>query len=579
MPPTIVYHTKYARRDWGLFALFVAGAAFALGALGISMERDEVSAAHGRAEFVASALAERLAIAGATPGSDVAATLTPLAAAGAPDLQLAVLEEQPHGPFEYLAHAHYLGHSEVSRAGHDLDLHDAADRRVLELTMLAHNRHGAALVWSRGMLSAAATAPSGRVAATVEDLHPRAPSGRPRTIALVGFVMLVIFAAGTHDILPRTGRYLNLIVMVAGVFVVALLGQALEPSLWRGSTEDAIVQKAELLRLADFARVASQDLPAPVSAVARWGRWAASGGVAFYLVALTGVFHRVGRLVRREALAYRLAGPAFALIVPLGLVPLVASVGLSLLHAAPSGHAFVAFGNFVELGHFGASNPTSVWRLLAVDGLWVGVSAAVSVGVAIVLTLAVRAVSPFWRRVYRTLLVIPWGLPSYAASLFGLHALLGLSHRWPSLATATLTGTLFACVALLLLEDVPEDAIESLKLDGVTGWRRLRALELPLLRRLMVPAFALGSLLELGLFAVADVPNQGAPDGASDLLVTRAYRWAFQRHEYGLSAAWTCVALATTGVLMAVLHFALRARRTAPSENVSAAPVLTAEAA
>jgi ABC-type sugar transport system permease subunit len=568
MPPSVTYHTRYAQRDWGLFALYVLAGAIAFAILGFAMERDEVRASRARAEYLATTLADRMAIAGATPGSDVGTWLAPLALAQ-PDLHLAVVEEQSSNTFEYLAQRRYIGQSDAVRIGADLDPNSPDDRRVLALVLAARQstHQHATLQWTGNVISAAATAPSGTVTAVVQGLKPHATSRRPRTIAWVAFVILVIFSAGLHDVLPRIGRYVNVFVLAAGIAIVALLGQALAPSLWRGTPDDLLIRKAEALRLTDLARLLSQDLPAPVSAVTRWGRVAALSGLALYLVALTGVFHRLGRLVRTESFAYRLAAPAFVLLLILGAAPLGATFVLPFLHATPTEAYFVGSRHFIEVLAGSSEDAGAASRVVAFALAWVTGSALLQVAVALLLTLAVSPLSRRLRRVARAFLVAPWALPAFVAAIIGGHLGRGSEPSWVvALAISAWMGAPpLAYLGAVALERLPDEAVESLELDGVRGLRRVLYLTLPFLMRLSGPALALAALQSTVAFAVLDLTS-GASGG--ELPVQRALQWGFDRLEFGVSAVWTLLGLIMVLLPAAVLAWSVR--RHAEPETVEA---------
>jgi arabinogalactan oligomer/maltooligosaccharide transport system permease protein len=45
----------------------------------------------------------------------------------------------------------------------------------------------------------------------------------------------------------------------------------------------------------------------------------------------------------------------------------------------------------------------------------------------------------------------------------------------------------------------------------------------------MVPAVILGSVWTFNMFNIIFLVSGGAPDGETDILITDAYRWAFER--------------------------------------------------
>ena len=55
-----------------------------------------------------------------------------------------------------------------------------------------------------------------------------------------------------------------------------------------------------------------------------------------------------------------------------------------------------------------------------------------------------------------------------------------------------------------------------------------------------MPAIILGSVWTFNMFNVIYLVSGGEPGGATDILVSEAFRWAFQRNEqYGFAAAYS----------------------------------------
>jgi len=68
----------------------------------------------------------------------------------------------------------------------------------------------------------------------------------------------------------------------------------------------------------------------------------------------------------------------------------------------------------------------------------------------------------------------------------------------------------------------------------------------------------LGAIWTFNMFNIVFLVSGGEPDGATDILVSQAYRWAFTRgHRYGYAAAY------------AVLIFAILAAQTMLTERRS----------
>jgi arabinogalactan oligomer/maltooligosaccharide transport system permease protein len=108
-----------------------------------------------------------------------------------------------------------------------------------------------------------------------------------------------------------------------------------------------------------------------------------------------------------------------------------------------------------------------------------------------------------------------------------------------NVATNTWLGFPFMMVvALGALESIPKELEEAADVDGASAWQRFREITLPHLKPALGPAVMLGSIWTFNMFNVIALVSAGRPGGSTDILVTDAYRWAFERGEqYGMAAA------------------------------------------
>jgi arabinogalactan oligomer/maltooligosaccharide transport system permease protein len=198
----------------------------------------------------------------------------------------------------------------------------------------------------------------------------------------------------------------------------------------------------------------------------------------------------------------------------------------------------------------------------------------VTIGVALALVL-----SRTWlrgRTGLRMLFIVPWAVPNYITALiwksmfnpqFGavngfLDALgiekvswLGPGSSFASNYLAALTtnvwlGFPFMMVTVLgALQNIPPDLIEAARVDGAGAWRRFTSITLPQVGPTLIPAVVLGTIWTFNMFNVIFLVSEGQPEGATDILVTEAYRWAFERNgQYGYAAAYSLVIF---GILLA----------------------------
>ena len=173
--------------------------------------------------------------------------------------------------------------------------------------------------------------------------------------------------------------------------------------------------------------------------------------------------------------------------------------------------------------------------------------------------------APFVRRppTVPVMLIVPWAVPNYITALiwkgmfnkqYGLiNEVLGhlgvepvgwFSSFWTAFAANLTTNTwlgfpFMMVVALGALQSIPADLEEAAEVDGASRWARFRHITLPLLKPALFPAVILGSIWTFNMFNIIYLVSGGQPEGATDILITEAYRWAFEQDRHGYAAAYS----------------------------------------
>ena len=97
----------------------------------------------------------------------------------------------------------------------------------------------------------------------------------------------------------------------------------------------------------------------------------------------------------------------------------------------------------------------------------------------------------------------------------------------------------FMVVTLGAITGLPQEVLEAASIDGATRWQRFRYVIAPLLLPALLPSVILGTVWTFNMFNVVFLVSGGEPDGATDILVSEAYRWAFTRDaQVGYGAAY-----------------------------------------
>jgi arabinogalactan oligomer/maltooligosaccharide transport system permease protein len=319
------------------------------------------------------------------------------------------------------------------------------------------------------------------------------------------------------------------------------------------------------------------------------GRDAAGGLVAAGLVALLslavvglGGLHRIGRALRTHRQAYAYIAPAMIGTLVLVFFPFFYGVALSFTDSniyntsAPLTDLWVGLKNYASiLGDFGlarrGADGTLVFNYLnfywtfLFTVVWTVTNVAFGVSFGLLLALVLNTRDLAFRPVYRVLLILPWAMPNYITALIwkgmfhrqfgvvnqtlalvGLEPLSWFDSPFTSFLTALATNgwlsfPFMMVVSLGALQSIPADIYEAARVDGATRWQQFRAITLPSLKPALIPAVILSVVWTFNMFNIVYLVTGGAPDGATEILVTQAYKFAFEKYQYGYAAAYATV--------------------------------------
>ena len=79
------------------------------------------------------------------------------------------------------------------------------------------------------------------------------------------------------------------------------------------------------------------------------------------------------------------------------------------------------------------------------------------------------------------------------------------------------------------------------RVDGATRWQQFRAITLPSLKPALVPAVILSVVWTFNMFNIIFLVSGGEPGGANEILITKAYKIAFEQYQYAYAAAYSTV--------------------------------------
>ncbi|MFD0855184.1 carbohydrate ABC transporter permease, partial [Actinomadura adrarensis] len=241
--------------------------------------------------------------------------------------------------------------------------------------------------------------------------------------------------------------------------------------------------------------------------------------------------------------------------------------------------------NFVGLENFREMLDDPVARQALRQTLIIAVAVTIiqnAIGLALAMGVHSRIKS---RNVLRVLLFAPAVMtPVVTAALWkymlapegavnGLIAAIGpdsWQQNWlgdPTLALWSVIGVIvwqfsgYSMVIFLAgLQGIPREVHEAAAVDGATGWRRFRHVDLPLLAPAMTINLMLSIIGGLKLFDQVWVMTAGGPGTATETLSTLIYKNAFQFNEFGYSVAPAIVLTVFVAVISSGQYRVLRRR-------------------
>jgi arabinogalactan oligomer/maltooligosaccharide transport system permease protein len=307
-------------------------------------------------------------------------------------------------------------------------------------------------------------------------------------------------------------------------------------------------------------------------------------GIVVLFMFIYGHAARAYAAFRKHIDAYLYVAPAMIGMLVLVFFPFMYGITLSFTdttlfnESLPFQDRLIGWGNFgAILGDFDLYQRTAdgiIWNFqnfywtLMVTVLWTVTNVALGVSVGFLLAMALNTEGLRGKAIYRVLLILPWAIPNYITALvwrgmfhpqfgvinqvlqmFGLAPVAWFDGVFSSFLTGVATnGWLsfpFMMVVILgALQSIPKDMYEAAEVEGASRWQRLRYITLPLLKPTLIPAIVLSVVWTFNMFNIIFLVSGGEPAGANEILVTKAYKIAFEQYQYAYAAAYSTVIFA-----------------------------------
>lgn len=305
--------------------------------------------------------------------------------------------------------------------------------------------------------------------------------------------------------------------------------------------------------------------------------------IALVLLAFIGfgAASTVGHNLVEHRAAYAYTLPAMIGMLLLVFFPFFYGIALSFTNAniynsnRPVTEIWVGIDNFVDIltdvsfidrtGGTATIDYSNFYWTLFFTIVWTVSNVVIGVTLGLILALILNTKGLRFRALYRVLLILPWALPNYITALIfrgmfhqqfgvinqfrqivGLDAIAWFDSPLTSfIAVLTTNGWLsfpfMMVVSLGALQSIPADLYEAARVDGASRWQQFTSITLPSLRPALVPAVILSVIWTFNQFNVIYLVSAGQPAGATEILITQAYKLAFEQYRYGYAAAYSTV--------------------------------------
>ncbi|MCX7522517.1 sugar ABC transporter permease [Microbacterium sp. STN6] len=275
-----------------------------------------------------------------------------------------------------------------------------------------------------------------------------------------------------------------------------------------------------------------------------------------------------------------LVGPALLVYSLVILVPIFWSLGYTFFNGSiVTGFTFAGFDNFVKF----ALDPAA-WKAF---GFTIKYAVVLTVG-QVVLGYLFALLYQFWLRkgsaTIRTLVFFPVVLPTVAVALlfqkffesapqtgpvngllnaFGIASVDWFGHAdsafWVIVIMDIWRSMGFYAVLLYAgLVDIPDDIIESARIDGASGWRLVRSIVIPLSLPVLLSSVIFSINGTIKVFDSVLALTNGGPGNATTPLTLYMYQTAFTYGDYGYGST---IAFMLTLLCLVVTIFIFRSTR------------------
>lgn len=271
--------------------------------------------------------------------------------------------------------------------------------------------------------------------------------------------------------------------------------------------------------------------------------------------------------LRQRIFVFFLVFPALVILLGVVVYPFVYNVILSLSNMNLRhirDWEIVGFRNYAKV--FTEPSQPDFYVIFIKTVIWTIVNLFFHVVIGVFLALVLNQKEIRGKGIFRTILVLPWAVPQLIVALtwrgmfnyeygsinqilakVGLPAVEWLRGPTEAFIAAIITNVwlgfpFMMVIALGALQSIPQDLYEAADIDGASWYHKLRAITIPLIKPVMVPAITLGTIWTFNnLNIIWLVSNAGEPSDNTHILVSFVYKAAFNFYRYGYGAALSMI--------------------------------------
>ena len=284
----------------------------------------------------------------------------------------------------------------------------------------------------------------------------------------------------------------------------------------------------------------------------------------------------------QRALAALFLLPALVVLASVVVYPFLSALWISFeAKQAGTPGRFVGLQNYAEL----MGDPV-FHQIVANTAVYTGVAVAVKFTLGLLAALVLAQPRPL-NAVYRTVLFVPWAIPTVIAALTWrwvydefsgllntILIALGLTKNvvawlaepqlamWCVVAVAVWTGTPFYTMSFLAgLQAIPRELYEAARLDGASAFQEFRYVTLPGMHAIFVVTVMLSTVFTSTSLVIVNILTNGAPAERTDILPNFSFNLAIATGRLGIASAANVVFFPVLVLVIVALSGRLLAAR------------------